>query len=213
MQDVTTLAEKLVHRSEHCEYVYTGTRYRKMIDAERAAELIEDALLQTRTIGAHPSTDMQFFPATCTATVTRIIDGDTYVIEWAGKEYVIRLIGADTFETRYSAKLRKQALRHSISMAEAIQKGRAASQFAESVLLGEIATLVRPDVSPDNDMFFRHLRTVGVIWANKPTDFAMLLRKSGHDEAILKPKDKSKEAEEAKILETRIWRVAYSFED
>jgi endonuclease YncB( thermonuclease family) len=209
MPDATTLAEKLIHRSQHCEYVFVGNRYRKMIAAERAVEILTDAFLQT-----NPQTHMTFLPATCNATVTRIIDGDTYVIEWSGNEYVIRLIGADTFETRYSAKLRKQALRHSISMAEAIQKGRAASQFAESVLLGEIVTLVRPDVSPDNDMFFRHLRTVSVMWNSKPTDFAQLLRKNGHDESAGFGKlFDVHETLEARTLHPHQWcEVAYSFE-
>jgi hypothetical protein len=204
MYNVTDLAHKLVNRSRHCEYVWIGNRYRNMIDAERAIELIEDALLQT----SFQPTTMQFLPISCNATVTRIIDGDTYVVEANEREFIIRIIGCDCFETRYSNKLRKQAVRHNISMAEAIQKGRGAADFATTVLLGEIVTLVRPDASPDNDMFFRHLRTVNVMWNNKATDFATLLRKNGHDES----KGFGKSFDVNETLEARTLHVAYSFE-
>jgi endonuclease YncB( thermonuclease family) len=188
----------LVHRSGKCQYIHDGTRYHSYMLASDVVQLLE-------TIYPNP---MTFFPATCNATVTRVVDGDTYCVEWDNKEFVVRIIGCDCFETRYSNKLRKQAVRHNISMAEAIQKGRAASGFATTVLLGEVVTLSRPDGSPDNDMFFRHLRTVSVMWNNKPTDFATLLRKNGHDESL----GFGKSFDLNETLESRVWHVAYSFE-
>ena len=123
---------------------------------------------------------MSFLPATCQAVITRIIDGDTYVAEFNAKEYVVRIIGVDCFETRYSAKLRQQACKHNLPLSVAYLKGVAAKHFAESVLLTETVTLTRPNDSPDNDSYFRHLRTVTVLWGNVTTDFAQLLTQRKH---------------------------------
>jgi endonuclease YncB( thermonuclease family) len=123
---------------------------------------------------------MSFLPTTCQAVITRIIDGDTYVAEFNAKEYVVRIIGVDCFETRYSAKLRQQARKHGIPLSVAYLKGVAAKNFAESVLLAETVTLTRPNDSPDNDIHFRHLRTVTVLWGNVQTDFAQLLKQRQH---------------------------------
>ncbi len=123
---------------------------------------------------------MSFLPTTCQAIITRIIDGDTYVAEFNQKEYVVRIIGVDCFETRYSQKLRQQARKHNLPLSAAYLKGIAAKNFAESVLLTETVTLTRPNDSPDNDAYFRHLRTVTIPWGNVPTDFAQLLKQRQH---------------------------------
>ena len=123
---------------------------------------------------------MSFLPATCQAVITRIIDGDTYVAEFNAKEYIVRIIGIDCFETRYSAKLRQQARKHNLPLSVAFAKGVAAKNFAESVLLTETVTLTRPNDSPDNDAYFRHLRTVTILWGTVPTDFAQLLTQRKH---------------------------------
>jgi endonuclease YncB( thermonuclease family) len=123
---------------------------------------------------------MPFLPATCQAEITRVIDGDTYVAEFNNKEYIVRIIGVDCFETRYSAKLRQQARKHNIPLSVAYSNGIAAKNFAENILLGETVTLTRPNDSPDNDIHFRHLRTVTILWGNVQTDFAQLLTQRKH---------------------------------
>ena len=123
---------------------------------------------------------MSFLPTTCQAEITRIIDGDTYVAEFNAKEYVVRIIGIDCFETRYSQKLRQQARKHNIPLSVAFARGIAAKNFAESILLTETVTLTRSNDSPDNDIHFRHLRTVTILWGNQPTNFAQLLTQRKH---------------------------------
>lgn len=121
-----------------------------------------------------------FFSNICHAEIVRVIDGDTYVAEYHNKTYIIRILGADCFETRYSSKLRQQARVNNISLVAALQKGRAARNFAENVLLNQIVHLTRPEGSPDNDQFFRYLRLVEVVWNNVPTNFADVLHLRGH---------------------------------
>jgi endonuclease YncB( thermonuclease family) len=124
---------------------------------------------------------MSFLPNICQADITRVIDGDTYVAAYNQREYMIRIIGADTFETRYGRKLMTQSQANNLPLRIALQKGRAAKNFAENILLGETVTLIRPDTSPDNDSYFRHLRVVQVMWGNVLTDFAGLLIQRGHN--------------------------------
>lgn len=123
---------------------------------------------------------MNFLPNTCQAEIVRVIDGDTYVVEYNARAYIVRIIGCDCFETRYSTKLRQQAQKHGIAMVVALQKGRGARNFAENVLLNTTVTLTRPEGNPDNDQFFRHLRTVEIQWNNQPKNFATLLTERGH---------------------------------
>ena len=121
-----------------------------------------------------------FLPNICQAEIVCVIDGDTYVAEYNGKAYVIRVLGIDCFETRFSTKLRTQAQRHGLPLVTALQKGRGARNFAENVLLNTTVTLTRPEGSPDNDQFFRALRKVETSWNNTPTDVATLLTERGH---------------------------------
>jgi endonuclease YncB( thermonuclease family) len=123
---------------------------------------------------------MSFLPNVCQAEITRIVDGDTYVATYNQREYMIRIIGADTYETRYGRKLMTQSQANNLPLRIALQKGRAAKNFAENVLLGETVTLTRPEDAPDNDGYFRYLRTVQVMWGNVVTDFAGLLVQRGH---------------------------------
>lgn len=123
---------------------------------------------------------MTFFPASCQAVVNRVIDGDTYVAEFENREYIIRIIGCDCFETRYTAKLRAQARKHGIPIVQAYQKGIAAKHFAENLLLGQTVHLTRPNDSPDNDPFYRYLRIVEVQCNNAVRDIAQLLTMRGH---------------------------------
>jgi endonuclease YncB( thermonuclease family) len=124
---------------------------------------------------------MSFLPTTCQAEITRVVDGDTYVAVYNQREYMIRIIGADTFETRYGRKLITQAKANNLALVIALQKGRAAKNFAENILLGETVTLIRPEGSPDNDGYYRHLRVVQVNWGNMLTDVASLLIQKGHN--------------------------------
>lgn len=123
---------------------------------------------------------MSFLPTICQAEVVRVIDGDTYCVEWNNKEYVVRIIGCDCFETRYTRKLFNQSRKHGISLVTAYQRGKAARNFAENTLLNQTVTLTRPQDSPDNDSYYRHLREVEMMWNNVSTNFSTLLIQRNH---------------------------------
>jgi endonuclease YncB( thermonuclease family) len=124
---------------------------------------------------------MSFLPPSCTCTITRVVDGDTYCVEYERHEYIVRILGVDCFETRYGAKLRSQSLARGISLREALKKGIRAKDFAENILLGETVTIIRPDGVPDNDIYFRYLRQVFVQWGNANTNLAALLAQHGYE--------------------------------
>ncbi len=52
-----------------------------------------------------PDDDGSFPPAHC----TRVIDGDTMVVQWMGNEERVRVLGIDAPETRRTRTLRAQA--------------------------------------------------------------------------------------------------------
>lgn len=121
-----------------------------------------------------------FLPPNCTAVISRVIDGDTYIADWNGKQFVVRIAGADCYETRYTQKLRNQSVAKNISLAEAIQRGRAARNFAEGVLLMQVVRLERPASSPDNDAYGRYLREVHTDWGGTEKNVAELLVAHNH---------------------------------
>jgi len=79
---------------------------------------------------------------TGTATVTRIIDGDTLVAVYQGKKETIRLIGIDTPESKPNRKAKKDAKRTGQPIKAIIARGRQAFVFVRSLLKkGDTVTL------------------------------------------------------------------------
>lgn len=68
------------------------------------------------------------------ATVTRVVDGDTIVVEASGKSYTVRLIGVDTPEVHPSSKLDSDAQRTGRDRATIQALGKRASVFTAKLL-------------------------------------------------------------------------------
>lgn len=77
-------------------------------------------------------------------TVTRVIDGNTLKLSNGEK---VRLIGVDTPESSYNAKLRSDAKRTGRSAKEIIKIGKQATEFTRKLVLGKQVSL-EYDVQP-----------------------------------------------------------------
>ena len=110
-------------------------------------------------------TQAQFEPID--ATVVRVIDGDTIRVRVQGKEYTVRLIGADTPETKHPT--------------EAVQRfGQKASAYTKAVLEGKTVTLEADPTGDTRDRYGRLLRYVHLDGQN----FNARLIREGYAHAI-----------------------------
>jgi len=67
-----------------------------------------------------------------TATVVRVIDGDTLKVEFQGQKESIRLIGIDTPESRANPKAKRDAQRSGEDIKRIIAMGGKATAFTKS---------------------------------------------------------------------------------
>ena len=90
-------------------------------------------------------TQAQFEPIDATGVL--VIDGDTIRVRVQGKEYTVRLIGADTPETKHPT--------------EAVQRfGQKASAYTKAALEGKTVTLEADPTGDTRDRYGRLLRYV-----------------------------------------------------
>ena len=76
------------------------------------------------------------------ATVIRVIDGDTLKIIYQGKEQSIRLIGIDTPESKANKKANKDAMRSGQDVAAITAMGKQATAFVKKLVkAGDTVTL------------------------------------------------------------------------
>ncbi len=120
-------------------------------------------------------------PANFTAVVTRVIDGDPYLVrtdENVGAELVIiRIAGIDCFEARKTQKCRAQAARAGITPEAAKERGLQAYYFAELQLTGQEIECRAAEGFPDRDDWGRTVREVWLADVNVAT----LLRAAGYE--------------------------------
>ena len=88
------------------------------------------------------------------ATVERVVDGDTIIVDLDGVEQRVRLIGVDTPESVHPDESRNS------------EAGDVASDFTKSIVKQGDTVYLQKDVS-DTDKYDRLLRYV---WLEKPTD-------------------------------------------
>ncbi len=71
-----------------------------------------------------------------TITVLKVVDGDTLLVNYKGKEESIRLIGIDTPESKANKKAKSDAQRSREDLKTIISQGKEATEF--------VKTMVRP---------------------------------------------------------------------
>ncbi len=77
-----------------------------------------------------------------TATVMRVVDGDTLKVNFKGQEESIRLIGIDTPESRVNKKTKKDAKRSGQDIDTIFAMGKRATEYVESLVKsGDMITL------------------------------------------------------------------------
>lgn len=76
------------------------------------------------------------------ALCTRVIDGDTVEIRWAGGLDAVRLVGIDAPETRRGKRLNEQAEKHGLSPEEMLTLGQSAKKRLVALVEGREVTVV-----------------------------------------------------------------------
>ena len=92
-----------------------------------------------------------------TAIVTRVVDGDTFVLNTKER---VRLIGVDTPEKFQSAKLKKDAERSKKDINTIQKLGEAASDYVKKMVEGKKVILKTDKYSAEKDRYGRLLRYV-----------------------------------------------------
>ncbi len=91
------------------------------------------------------------------ALCTRVIDGDTIVVEWMGNEERVRILGIDAPETRRTRSLRAQAELLNMDIEFLLQYGDVATRTVEMWLLDRQVRLIFPEDQILRDNFGRLL--------------------------------------------------------
>lgn len=117
------------------------------------------------------------FPDTLTATVVKVVDGDTFYVDAPSlaAPVRVRLQNADTFEIKRIPSLAKQSQLADITEAQALAKGQEARTFAEKTLYGRTVFLRREPRDRSTDQFKRPLRLLTI----DGKDFGVLLEERG----------------------------------
>jgi len=102
---------------------------------------------------AMPEEDGAFPLALC----TRVIDGDTIVVEWMGNEERVRVLGIDAPETRRTRSLRAQAEQLGMDQEFLLRYGDIATKTVENWVLDRKVRLVFPEDEVLRDNFGRLL--------------------------------------------------------
>lgn len=100
-----------------------------------------------------PEEDGAFPLALC----TRVIDGDTIVVEWMGNEERVRVLGIDAPETRRTRTLRAQAEQLDMDQEFLLRYGDIATKTVENWVLDRKVRLVFPEDEVLRDNFGRLL--------------------------------------------------------
>lgn len=76
----------------------------------------------------------------------RVVDGDTLIVQYKGKNERVRLTGIDTPEAAINNKAKKDSERNRIAISEIVKQGKRSKSFAKSLLAGEQYVLLEFDV-------------------------------------------------------------------
>lgn len=99
---------------------------------------------------------------TMSATVKYVFDGDSFEVYYGDKEYEVRTLGIDCFETQEGERLNGQAQKAGISIDSALSLAYEAKFFAIDMLKNKEVDLYREPGVPNLDVYGRLLRIVVV---------------------------------------------------
>lgn len=111
-----------------------------------------------------------------TYRLVRVVDGDTVIINYNGKEEKIRLIGIDTPEASINPKTRRDAERSKVDINSIIEQGKKATAFVEQILLDEEFVLVEFDVQKRD----RYKRLLGYVYLQDGRMLNEIIVRSGY---------------------------------
>lgn len=101
-----------------------------------------------------------FAQPTLTATVVKVVDGDTLHVIVNGQKESVRLIGVDTPESRRNKKAEKDARRSGEDMEAIIAMGKEAARFTRSLVRKGVTVKIAFDVQQRD----RYGRLLGYVY-------------------------------------------------
>lgn len=147
--------------------------------------------------------------------VRRVVDGDTLVVRTGGRDYKVRLIGADTPEAQVSQKLQRDAQRTGLDKALLIALGKKATELTRKLCKGRSCTLEYDPANEEKghrDSYGRLLVYLSVRHKGKMCLVNAELIRQGYAKAVVKyPYDKRmkkrfrKLEEEARTRRRGLW--------
>lgn len=115
--------------------------------------------------------------------VTRVVDGDTIVLETGEK---VRLIGVDTPEVHESAKLHKDAERSARDVDTIRQLGKRASEFTKKLVEGKVVRVEYDQANAHTGHKDRYGRTLAYVYLKDGTFVNAEIIRQGYGNAYTK---------------------------
>lgn len=139
--------------------------------------------------------------------LVRIVDGDTFIIQYNGKKEKLRLTGIDTPESSNNPKARRDSERKNISLQAILKNGKRSRSFAKSLLAGENHIYLEFDVQKRD----RYRRILAYAYLSDGRMINELMLKAGYASLMTVPpnvkyKDRfSRAHREARVKKRGLW--------
>jgi micrococcal nuclease len=108
--------------------------------------------------------------------LVRIVDGDTFIIQYNGKNEKLRLTGIDTPEASNNPKARRDSDRKNTSLEEILEKCKRSKYFAKALLAGEKYIYLEFDVQKRD----RYRRILAYVYLSDGRMINELMLKAGY---------------------------------
>ncbi len=139
--------------------------------------------------------------------LVRIVDGDTFIIQYKGKNERLRLTGIDTPEASNNPKARRDSERKNLSLEKIVKEGKRSKSFAKSLLAGEKYIYLEFDVQQRD----RYRRLLAYVYLADGRMVNELMLKAGYATLMTVPpnvkyKDRFLKAyREARSMKRGLW--------
>ncbi len=139
--------------------------------------------------------------------LVRIVDGDTFIIQYNGKKERLRLTGIDTPEASNNPKARRDSERKNTSLEAILKKGKRSKSFARSLLAGENYIYLEFDVQKRD----RYRRILAYAYLSDGRMINELMLKAGYASLMTVPPNVKykgrflKAYREARFMKRGLW--------